>query len=154
MTRLWSRRRQLLRGLLLSLQLLSAHRLRTALSVSGLLVGVAAVIVMVAIGEGAERRVLERLQAMGTDLLVVRAAPAPAVAGRPRQVAVTTLLRAEHAGLLRESAFAAAAAPRSISARSCGGRDAEHADHRHRHDPRRPAHPERAGRSGPAVRRR
>jgi putative ABC transport system permease protein len=111
MTRLWSRRRQLLRGLLLSLQLLSAHRLRTVLSISGLLVGVAAVMVMVAIGEGAERRVLERLQAMGTNLLVVRAAPAPAIAGRPRQADVTTLLRAEHADLLRGSPFAVAAAP-------------------------------------------
>ena len=35
------------RGLLLSLRILAGHRLRTALSVSGLLVGIAAVIVIV-----------------------------------------------------------------------------------------------------------
>jgi putative ABC transport system permease protein len=106
------RRRRLTRGLLLSLQLLAAHRLRTALSVSGLLVGVAAVIVMVAIGQGAERRLLERIQGMGTDLLVVSAAPAQAVAGRPRQVRVYTMLRASDAAAIeQESTRAVAAAP-------------------------------------------
>jgi putative ABC transport system permease protein len=108
---LWRRRRRVARGLLLSLQLLSAHRLRTTLSISGLFVGVAAVIVMVAVGEGAERRVATRLQAMGTNLLVVSAAPAPRLADRPRQVHVTTLLRAADADLLRESPRAVAAAP-------------------------------------------
>ena len=72
-----ARLRRIARGLLLSVQLLAAHRLRTALSVSGLLIGVAAVIVMVAVREGAERRVLERLRGMGTNLLVVNAAPGP-----------------------------------------------------------------------------
>ena len=70
------RRRRLARALLLSLQILAAHPRRTVLSVPGLLVGVAAVIVMVAVSEGAERRVMQRLQAMGTNLLVVNAAPA------------------------------------------------------------------------------
>ena len=103
---------RLARGLLLSLQLLLAHRLRTVLSVSGLLAGVAAVIVMVAIGQGAERRVLQRVQAMGTNLLVVSAAPAQRVAARPRQVAVHTMLRPGDAGAIeRESALAVAAAP-------------------------------------------
>ncbi|HLG58767.1 MAG TPA: ABC transporter permease [Vicinamibacterales bacterium] len=103
---------RLARGLLLSLQLLLAHRLRTALGVSGLLAGVAAVIVMVAIGQGAERRVLQRVQAMGTNLLVVSAAPAQRVAARPRQVAVHTMLRPGDAEAIeRESALAVAAAP-------------------------------------------
>lgn len=106
------RHRRLVRGLLLSIQLLAAHRLRTALSVSGLLVGVAAVIVMVAIGEGAERRLLARVQAMGPDLVVVSAAPVQRVAGRPRQIPVSTLLRAADAEALeQESALAVAAAP-------------------------------------------
>lgn len=97
---------------MLSLQLLATHRLRTALSVSGLLVGVAAVTVMVAIGEGAERRVLKRVQGMGANLLVVSAAPAQRVAGRPRQVPVHTVLRAADAAAIdQESALAVAAAP-------------------------------------------
>ena len=106
------RRRRFARGLVLSLQILAAHPLRTALSVSGLLVGVAAVIVMVAVSEGAERRVLQRLQAMGTNLLVVNAAPALRVAGRPRQVAIHTTLRtADASAIVEESPLALAAAP-------------------------------------------
>ena len=112
MKRVASRRGSLARGLILSLQLLAAHRLRTALSISGLLIGVAAVMVMAAIGRGAEQQLRNRLQTMGTDLLVVSAAPAPRVAGRPRQVAVQTDLTAEDAtALLREIPAAAASAP-------------------------------------------
>ena len=102
------RRGNFARGLVLSLQLLAAHRLRTALSVSGLLIGVAAVMVMAAIGRGAEQQLRERLQTMGTDLLVISAAPAPRVAGRPRQVAVQTDLSAEDAIALLEEIPAAA----------------------------------------------
>jgi len=106
------RRRNFARGLLLSVQILAAHRLRTLLSVSGLLIGVAAVIVMVAIGKGADRRLLEHLQAMGTDLIIVSAAPATRVAGRPRQVPVRTDLRVSDAqAIVEKSAFAIASAP-------------------------------------------
>jgi len=106
------RRGNLARGLTLSIQLLAAHRLRTALSVSGLLIGVASVMVMAAIGRGAEQQLRERLQTMGTDLLVVSAAPAPRVAGRPRQVSVQTDLKADDAiALLKEIPAAAATAP-------------------------------------------
>jgi putative ABC transport system permease protein len=110
------RYRRFIRGVRLSFRLLVAHRLRTALSVSGLLVGVATVIVMSAIGEGAERRVRERLQGMGTNLLVVNAAPAPRVAGRERQVDVQTLLREADVDFVRASPFATGAAP-SLSGR-------------------------------------
>jgi putative ABC transport system permease protein len=79
--------------LFLSLRLLAEHRVRTLLSVSGLLVGVAVVTVMVAVGRGAQERVLDQIRALGTDLLLVNAAPAPRVAGRERQADVVTLLR-------------------------------------------------------------
>ena len=106
------RRGNLARGLVLSLQLLAAHRLRTALSVSGLLIGVAAVMVMAAIGRGAEQQLRARLQAMGTDLLVISAAPAPRVAARPRQVDVQTDLSADDAvTLVQEIPAAVASAP-------------------------------------------
>jgi putative ABC transport system permease protein len=97
---------------MLSLQLLAAHRLRTALSVSGLLIGVAAVMVMAAIGRGAEQQLRDRLQTMGTDLLVISAAPAARIAGRPRQVAVQTDLSADDAiALLEDIPAAVASAP-------------------------------------------
>jgi putative ABC transport system permease protein len=107
-----TRRRNLARGLLLSIQILAAYRLRTLLSISGLLIGVAAVMIMVAIGKGADRRLLEQLQTMGTDIIIVNAAPATRVAGRPRQVLVRTELRVSDAqAIIEESALAMGAAP-------------------------------------------
>jgi putative ABC transport system permease protein len=110
--RLQLTRRKLIKNLQLSLQLLGAHRLRTTLSVSGLLVGVATVMVMVALAEGAQRRVLQRVRALGTDLLVVNAPPALQVAGRQRQTAIQTALRpADASAVLEQSRLALAAAP-------------------------------------------
>jgi putative ABC transport system permease protein len=83
--------------------------------VSGLLIGVAAVMVMAAIGRGAEQQLRDRLQAMGTDLLVISAAPAPRVAGRPRQVDVQTDLSADDAILLLEAIPSAAAAAPAVN---------------------------------------
>lgn len=124
MTPLVARGRRLWRSARLSLQLLATHRVRTALSVTGLVAGVATVMVMVAIGSGAERRVVERVQAMGTDLLIVTAAPAPRIAGRQRQVATTTLMRPSDAtAIADEAASAIAAAPavhRSLVAHADG----------------------------------
>ncbi|HEY7441411.1 MAG TPA: ABC transporter permease [Vicinamibacterales bacterium] len=112
MTHLRARRKAFGRALVLSLQLLAAHPLRTALSLSGLLVCVASLIVMSAVGEGAERRILERLRSMGTNLLIVIAAPAPHVLGRPRQVPVYTALGPiEARAIMQETTLAVAAAP-------------------------------------------
>jgi hypothetical protein len=70
------------------------------------------VIVMVAIGEGAKLRVVQQIGSMGTNLLVVSAAPAQRVAARPRQVPVYTLLTtADAAAVEQESTLAVAAAP-------------------------------------------
>ena len=106
------RRGNFARGLVLSVQLLAAHRLRTALSVSGLLIGVAAVMVMASIGRGAEQELRNRLETMGTDLVVISAAPAPRVADRPRQADVQTDLTLDDAiAILEESPAAIASAP-------------------------------------------
>jgi putative ABC transport system permease protein len=105
----WHRVRRLLR---LSIRLQLAHRRRTVLSVSALLLGVATVVVMSAVSAGAEARVVERIRAMGTDLLVIQAAPASVVAGRARQRSTVTTLRPSDAGLIANgSGLARVAAP-------------------------------------------
>ncbi|MBU1274668.1 MAG: ABC transporter permease [Proteobacteria bacterium] len=53
---------------------LREHRLRAALAAGGLLVGVAAVVVMVAVGQGTRNQVLERITALGTNIISVHAA--------------------------------------------------------------------------------
>jgi putative ABC transport system permease protein len=55
-----------------ALKSLIANKLRTLLSMLGIIIGVAAVISMLALGEGAQQQVLSSIQSMGTDLLVVR----------------------------------------------------------------------------------
>ena len=54
------------------------NRMRTALTMLGIIIGVASVVALMAIGNGAKQDVLERIQAMGTDLLTIQRGP-PAV---------------------------------------------------------------------------
>ncbi len=49
-----------------------ANKMRAFLTMLGIIIGIAAVITMVALGEGAQRAVEARLQAMGTNILTVR----------------------------------------------------------------------------------
>jgi putative ABC transport system permease protein len=49
-----------------------ANKLRSALTMLGIIIGIAAVITMVALGEGAKRQVESRLQSLGTNVLTVR----------------------------------------------------------------------------------
>lgn len=81
------------KNLSLSYEILTAHKLRTLLSMLGIIVGVGAVVLMVAAGKGAEKRILDRIRDMGTNLIVVNAGQTRIVAGRQRQMArVTTLV--------------------------------------------------------------
>lgn len=50
---------------------LSGHRLRTALSMIGVAIGVAAVVILTSLGEGARRYVIEQFASLGTNLLIV-----------------------------------------------------------------------------------
>ncbi len=50
---------------------LSANKLRSLLTVLGVAIGVGAVIVLVAVGNGSGKAVQDRLEAMGTNLLTV-----------------------------------------------------------------------------------
>jgi len=81
-----------LRGARIALRALLANRVRAVLAVLGIVVGVATVIVMMAVGEGAKQEVLGRIRALGTNILIVSAGQIKAVAGRPQVVGnVTTL---------------------------------------------------------------
>ena len=55
-----------------ALRALSANRLRAALTMLGVIIGVAAVIALVAVGQGAQQQITERIQQLGTNLLFVR----------------------------------------------------------------------------------
>jgi putative ABC transport system permease protein len=69
------------RSLAVSWPILAAHPLRTLLAVAGVAVGVASVTATAAAGRAAERRVVEKLRSLGTNSIVVNAAPVRAGAG-------------------------------------------------------------------------
>jgi len=56
----------------MALRSLKVNLLRTMLTLLGIIIGVASVVAMLAIGDGAKQQVLNRIGAMGTDLLLVR----------------------------------------------------------------------------------
>jgi putative ABC transport system permease protein len=56
----------------IAVEALARYKLRTALSVVGVVLGVAAVIAMMSVGEGAAREALAQVDALGLDNLVVR----------------------------------------------------------------------------------
>jgi putative ABC transport system permease protein len=58
--------------LLISLQSLSGNKLRSALTVLGIVIGVAAVIAMLGIGRGAQAGITANITSIGTNLLFVR----------------------------------------------------------------------------------
>jgi len=62
-------------SLMMALRSLLHNRMRTALTMLGIIIGVASVVALMAIGNGAKQDVLERIEAMGTDLLTVMRGP-------------------------------------------------------------------------------
>jgi len=67
---------------------LKMNLFRTILTLLGIVIGVASVIAMLAIGDGAKKEVLERMGSMGTNLLVVR----PGVPGQRGFTNIQTLI--------------------------------------------------------------
>jgi len=61
----------MIEALLAALSALAANKLRAALTALGIFIGVAAVIVTVAVGAGARQQVLAQIQSLGANLLLV-----------------------------------------------------------------------------------
>ncbi|MBI2318768.1 MAG: ABC transporter permease, partial [Betaproteobacteria bacterium] len=73
----------------MAMRSLQVNVFRTVLTLLGIIIGVGAVVTMLAIGDGSKRTVLSRIEAMGTDLLVVRPG-ARNVRTREESAALTT----------------------------------------------------------------
>lgn len=100
------------RSIRISRKQLLAHKLRTGLALIGIIIGVSTVIIMVAIGHGAQREVLAKIETMGTNLLIVNSEQVQKSAGRQQiQGTVTTLIPEDVDVIVRECAAVKAAAP-------------------------------------------
>jgi putative ABC transport system permease protein len=98
----------LVKGSRIALKAVTAHKLRALLAMVGIVVGVAAVIVMLAVGEGAKREVLGKIQGLGTNILIVSAGQLKNVAGRPQLVGNVTTLDLRDARAITEECPAVA----------------------------------------------
>ena len=65
----------------LGVRSLKLHKLRSSLSILGVVFGVAAVVAMSSVGEGARRETLAQIASLGIDTVTVR--PRPALPGQP-----------------------------------------------------------------------
>nr|Q2YRG7.2 RecName: Full=Macrolide export ATP-binding/permease protein MacB [Brucella abortus 2308] len=72
----------------MALHALRANIFRTVLTLLGIIIGVSSVVTMLAIGTGAQNTILDRINAMGTDLILVR----PAMAGFRGSGSIATLV--------------------------------------------------------------
>ena len=92
----------LIETILLGLKNLRLHKLRTLLTAMGIIIGVAAVIIMVGIGEGAKQSAMEQLQKLGARNIVIRSTPPPDsgdATGRQQRALIYGLRRADLARL-------------------------------------------------------
>ncbi len=94
----------LTRTIVISLDVLLGHKLRTLLSCGGIAIGVAAVVLMVGAGQAAEEDVVGKVRSMGTNLLLVQAGRFRAFGGRTHQVATYTTLTPTDARIIERKA--------------------------------------------------
>ncbi len=80
----------------MAMRALKANIFRTILTLLGIIIGVSSVVTMLAIGTGAQNSILDRINAMGTDLILVR----PAMAGFRGSGSIATLVPEDATAIL------------------------------------------------------
>lgn len=78
-------------AVLAALRSLRVNLFRTGLTLLGIIIGVAAVVTMMAVGEGSQRKVMDQMKAMGTNVLTIR----PGAPGLRGSSDVATLIPAD-----------------------------------------------------------
>src|ERR671937_2430140 len=91
----------ILMTLRIALKALSRNKMRTILTMLGMIIGVGAVITMVALGRGAQTTIEEQVKAAGTNMITVNAGNFSQGGVRQGQ-GMSTTLTAEDAAALRQ----------------------------------------------------
>ena len=102
------------------LKTLAANKIRTGLSMLGILIGVAAVVAMLALGQGAKMEIEARLASLGSNLLMLRPG-APRVGGVAMESGSVLRLTLEDVALIRERLPAVRDASATVSGRAQAG---------------------------------
>jgi len=102
-----------LQALRIALRSLKVNKLRTALTMLGIMIGVAAVIAMVSIGAGAQARVAEQIQSLGSNLIIALSGSTNSAGVRLGQGSQLTITEDDAAAIAREVPSVQVAAPSS-----------------------------------------
>ena len=86
----------------IALRAIRVNKLRSALTMLGVIIGVGAVIAMVAIGEGAKARVAKQMERLGSNRISVYAGAVTRGGRRVRGARITTLTEADAKAILAE----------------------------------------------------
>jgi len=86
----------------IALRALAANKLRSALTMLGIIIGAAAVIVMTAVGAGAQARVAEQIQSLGSNLLLIVSGGTTAGGARTGLGSTLTISEDDAAAIARE----------------------------------------------------
>ena len=86
----------------IALEALRRNVMRSALTALGIIIGVAAVIVMMALGDGARAAIKARIETLGTNVVTISAGSATVGGVRLGQGAVTSLVAADADAITRE----------------------------------------------------
>ena len=94
-----------------SLKAVANNKMRSFLSMLGIIIGVAAVIIMMSIGQGSKESIRQELSTMGTNLLTIR--PGADMRGGVRQdpSSMQTLKTADYERIMREKKFVTKVSP-------------------------------------------
>ena len=95
----------------IALRALARNKLRSFLTMLGIIIGVGAVIAMVAIGEGAKKRVQEQIASLGTNLLVILPGTVTLGGARTGSGGRQTLVASDARAIMREIPVVSGASP-------------------------------------------
>ena len=95
----------------ISIRAVGNNKMRSFLSMLGIIIGIAAVIIMMSIGQGSKESIRQELSTMGTNLLTIR--PGADMRGGVRQdpSAMQTLKMADYERIMREKKFVTKVSP-------------------------------------------
>ena len=97
----------------IAVRALRVNKLRSALTMLGIVIGVGAVITMVAVGAGAQARVAEQIQSLGSNMIIVLSGSITAGGVRMGSGSQLTITEDDAWAIQREIPAVAAAAPTS-----------------------------------------
>ena len=95
----------------ISLRALRANKMRSALTMLGIIIGVAAVITMLAVGRGASNKISEQIATVGSNLIIVLPGSTTASGIRLGSGAFQNLTRADAEAIRQECSAVATTAP-------------------------------------------